>query len=128
MSISGCCFLREGQGWGKVACVSPWTELLNYTFYGWQSRWIHYAQPMVWCVKCIPLFNAVRDHASLNRFAWECLCSSLCRFNRLVSERTNGKMKSAMLIKIIYQKVYSTITNHLECNKGEYNKHTHLYL
>lgn len=49
---------------------------------------------------------------------------SLCRLNRLVSERTNGKIKSTMLIKIIYQNVYQTITNHLECNKGEYNTHS----
>lgn len=46
--------------------------------------------------------------------------SLLCLGNRVASERTNDRMKSAVLIKIIYQKVYWTIKSHLECNKGEY--------
>lgn len=114
-----------GQVW--VACVYPRAELLNYTFYGWQSRWIHtisqwfhvwnvcnfLAQYVVTCLWIALLVNAY--------------CSSLYRVNRLVSERTNGKMKSTMLIKIIYQKVCATITNHLEYNNGEYKcAHTHV--
>lgn len=45
----------------------------------------------------------------------------LCLGIWLASKRTNDKMQSAVLIKIIYQKVCWTIKSHLECNKGKHN-------